>query len=227
MDIINQTFEWLDNFFSSLGFIDNDYSLEEKSFSFNKPNNDVFYNLNFGYALDKNQISLDGLIYSSIQSNVVDSVLNKVGLSNNFEKIIVLDYPEHDKKFGDSDLKVINSLPVATKGEFDALIMIISDHISNYILPFFNKIPKLQAVNDEILNKVPEEEYAEYIPGQTNFKVLIIMKLCGNPKYESFKNWALEAYKRGAEMDESRYGADFETLQSLVTYLDGEHLKDY
>ncbi|MDZ7933820.1 MAG: hypothetical protein U5M51_02365 [Emticicia sp.] len=51
----------------------------------------------------------------------------------------------------------------------------------------FDKIRTLQQVNDEILERVDWNTYNKYISGETGAKVLIIMKLCNNPRYEAYK----------------------------------------
>ncbi|EWH09370.1 hypothetical protein KLA_17319, partial [Cellulophaga geojensis KL-A] len=98
----------------------------------------------------------------------------------------------------------------------------IISHIDSYILLFFEKFYNLQDLNDKILNDLPKEEYANYIPGQTNFKVLIIMKLCNSSKYIDFKEWALSTYKKGVEINATKYGKDYEILQRLISYLENE-----
>jgi len=154
---------------------------------------------------------------------VLDILKRFIDIKTDFIEEVVKNY--YIKSEWSSLMENLCKLPLKPQAEKDVFKNSLLQHVDEYILPFFERIPSLQAVNDEILNKVQEDEYANYIPGQTNFKVLIVMKLCGNPKYEGFKNWALEAYKKGAEMNPGRYGSDYKTLQSLVKYLDSEQYK--
>jgi len=209
--------------FRELGFLDSRHFIHNGCLDFYRKTSVNMHWVRLVFGLDsKGFVQINSFISFSTVTNILREF---IPIKTDFiEEIVKNNYirsqwPDLMQEFC--------ALPLNTSTEREVFKERIMQHVYDYILPFFDKIPNLQSVNDQILNKIPEEEYADYIPGQTNFKVLIIMKLCNNPKYESFKNWALEAYKRGAEMDESRYGADFETLQSLVTYLDDEHLKDY
>jgi len=151
--------------------------------------------------------------------NEVNEILGKfVNLKGNNEFITLKDYINKEKLT--NKLQEIN-MTLKNRNKSQYLIDIIN-HIKNLIIPFFEKYPDIEAINNEIINKVPQKEYTNYITGKTNFKVLIIMKLCKNPKYGDFRNWALEVYKRGIEIDKTKYGADYEILQSLISYLDNE-----
>jgi len=144
-----------------------------------------------------------------------------------FEEIVQNYYYHQNKELATQLYKSFGAIPLKTKQDIEDFKQYISNHVDTYILPFCEKIPNLQAVNDEILDKVPQAEYTKYIPGKTNFKVLIIMRLCNNSKYNDFKNWCISAYKKGFDENPERYGKDYETLQSLIAYLDsGEYKKD-
>jgi len=98
---------------------------------------------------------------------------------------------------------------------------IIFEYLKTYHLPFFERVSSLQVVNDEIIDKVPKEEYGNYIPGRfMNAKVLIIMKLCKNTRYSEYRDWALGAYSKGVDINPDRYLEDFNIIKSLVDYLD-------
>lgn len=103
----------------------------------------------------------------------------------------------------------------------------VYEYLRTYHFPFFERVSSLQVVNDEIINKVPKEEYGNYIPGRfMNAKVLIIMKLCNNPRYNEFRDWALGAYAKGVEVNPDRYLEDFKIIKSLKEYLDSGKYKD-
>ena len=67
---------------------------------------------------------------------------------------------------------------------------------------------------------MPRTEYFNYFQDHTEFKVLIIMKICNNPEYEAYKNWALGVYKKGFGLDMNKYEADYTALKLLIAYLD-------
>jgi hypothetical protein len=163
-----------------------------------------------------------GMIHGKISfKGVVEKlkIFDNVKLDFNEEVLINYDLYK-DKDNWNNIYKRLATLPLKTALNIEEFEKIIISHVNSYILPFFEKFPTTQSVNDKILNSFPKEEYANYIPGQTNFKALIIMKLCNNPKYVDFKKWALTAYKKGVEINSARYSKDYEVLKLLVGYLD-------
>ena len=143
-----------------------------------------------------------------------------------FEPLLTSHEVWRDKEAWTQILKDLGSMPLKLKSEVEAFQVAIMNHVGTYILPFFEKYPDLQAVNDKILNVIPQNDYSDYIPGlEKNLKVLIIMRLCGNPKYEEFRDWALDAYKRGVEIDANKYAQGLKDIQKLVAYLESEDFK--
>ncbi|MEA5139776.1 hypothetical protein [Arcicella rigui] len=59
-------------------------------------------------------------------------------------------------------------------------------HIETYIEPYFESYQSLQDINDKIIEAFDESKWGDFFYGETNFRVTIIMKLCKNPRYESF-----------------------------------------
>lgn len=59
-------------------------------------------------------------------------------------------------------------------------------HIETYVEPYFESYQSLQDINDKIIEAIPENKWSDYFFGETNLKATIIMKLCNNPRYESF-----------------------------------------
>lgn len=167
-------------------------------------------------------------IYGRISfTNVVDILTKFIELKPNvYEAIVVNNDLYKNKENWTKIFKELGALPLQTPLNIQKFENKIIDHVDSYILPFFQKFSNLQDVNDKILNLLPKEEYANYIPGQTNFKVLIIMKLCNNSKYNDFKEWALSAYKKGVEMNATRYGKDYEILKALINFLENKDFED-
>lgn len=227
MKLIDTTFERIKIYFNELGFINSLHCPSSYSFDFCRVDGNVEYEIGLSYIKEGKDIRMNGRINSSIICLAVVNILEQFIKLNCYDRITVIKFPNYNENFENPLLRAINSQPVNSEEDFLKVKNIIFQHINTYILPFFDRVPSLQAVNDEILNKVSDKEYSNFIPGQTNFKVLIIMKLCENPKYEGFKKWALEAYKKGTEIDPDQYGPDYRTLQSLVSYLDsGQYKKD-
>ncbi|MBA6313829.1 hypothetical protein [Cellulophaga baltica] len=223
MSILNQhkkIFSLVQVELEKLGFTEFVYEPHFYSLDATKKFGDLTYNLTF--QLLSKSISL-GYVYGFILVNPVNKILKQFipDLSDNNELITLKNHINGGKQ---EDFKKINEhLKTQKTGDY---IMAIMDHLKKIDLPFFNKYPTLEAINQEIINKVPEEDYFEWFPGELNFKVLIIMKLCNNLKYDAFKNWALNAYKKGVDIDYERYKNDFKNLNTLLDLLDnGTYLK--
>ncbi|WP_158975052.1 hypothetical protein [Cellulophaga sp. L1A9] len=223
MSILNQhkkIFSLVQVELEKLGFTEFVYEPHFYSLDATKKFGDLTYNLTF--QLLSKSISL-GYVYGFILVNPVNKILKQFipDLSDNNELITLKNHINGGKQ---EDFKKINEqLKTKNTGDY---IMAIIDHIKKIDLPFFNKYPTIETINQEIINKVPEEGYFEWFPGELNFKVLIIMKLCNNLKYDEFKNWALNAYKKGVDIDYERYKKDFKNLHTLLDLLDsGSYLK--
>jgi hypothetical protein len=223
MSILNQhkkIFSLVQVELEKLGFTEFVYEPHFYSLDATKKFGDLTYNLTF--QLLSKSISL-GYVYGFILVNPANKILKQFipDLSDNNELITLKNHINGGKQ---EDFKKINEhLKTKKTGDY---IMAIMDHIKKIDLPFFNKYPTIETIDQEIINKVPEEDYFEWFPGELNFKVLIIMKLCNNLKYDAFKNWALNAYKKGVDIDYERYKNDFKNLHTLLDLLDsGSYLK--
>ncbi|QXP56560.1 hypothetical protein H0I25_01845 [Cellulophaga sp. HaHa_2_95] len=162
-------------------------------------------------------------VYGDIMINSVNKILKQFipDLSDNNE-LITLKNCDIDGK--QEDFKKINEqLKTKNTGDY---IMAIMDHIKKIDLPFFNKYHTMETINQKIINKVPEEDYFEWFPGVAIFKVLIIMKLCDNSKYEEYKNKRVKVYLSFVEKQPALYREDYTTFLSFLDYLDsGSYLK--
>ncbi|AIY12651.1 hypothetical protein [Cellulophaga baltica] len=191
MSILNQhkkIFSLVQVELEKLGFTEFVYEPHFYSLDATKKFGDLTYNLTF--QLLSKSISL-GYVYGFILVNPVNKILKQFipDLSDNNELITLKNHINGGKQ---EDFKKINEhLKTQKTGDY---IMAIMDHIKKIDLSFFNKYPTIETINQEIIDKVPEEDYFEWFPGELNFKVLIIMKLGNNLKYDAFKNWALNAY---------------------------------
>jgi len=91
--------------------------------------------------------------------------------------------------------------------------------IERFALPFFDRNTTLKFINDEIIDKTPLEKMNEIIPGETVFKIIIIMRLCGNNRYDEFvtkyKNRIVNAIQSGA----TKYESYYQKLEKLLEYL--------
>ncbi|HAA15101.1 MAG TPA: hypothetical protein DCE41_26765 [Cytophagales bacterium] len=107
----------------------------------------------------------------------------------------------------------------------DGLLKRLVQYIVKFIIPFFDSYSKLVDINEMIINGIPESEYKDYIPGQEkNLKVLSIMKLCGNLRYDAFKEKVFRNYEKGAAKNPERYGKHLQALKNLTSHLESFNL---
>lgn len=87
-----------------------------------------------------------------------------------------------------------------------------------YLQPFIDKYTDLQTVNDEIIEKKSSDEWCNFIPGETIFKSLVIMKICGNNKYTEFLNDYKSNIENAISNGNSRYVPYYNQLLQLIKY---------
>ncbi|KGK30484.1 hypothetical protein [Cellulophaga sp. E6(2014)] len=223
MSILNQhkkIFSLVQVELEKLGFTEFVYEPHFYSLDATKKFGDLAYNLTF--QLLSKSISL-GYVYGFILVNPVNKILKQFipDLSDNNELITLKNHINGGKQ---EDFKKINEhLKTQKTGDY---IMAIMDHIKKIDLPFFNKYPTLEAINQEIINKVPEEDYFEWFPGASLNKIIIIMKLCNNPKYESYKSKNIKIGLQFVKQNPQMWKTKYERYISLINFLDsGSYLK--
>lgn len=213
-------FKWLSSHFNHLGFNIGFYDEMGNSFNFTKLENDLCYYIRLSHYIKGNRLTLNARIYSCIVSKNVNAILNKIVKTEGELEDTLLTYPNYDKNIGEASLGQLEKLYINSEEEFEVAWKIIAVHIERYIIPFFEKVPNLQAINDNIINKTSYREYSTYIKGETNFKVFIIMKLCNNPEYENFREKLIGVYNKAIEIDAVKYRSDYEAFLQLLDYLD-------
>jgi|GEM_PF-2369328 len=225
MKINRQIFNHLKPILNNKGLTESTYTEHNGGLDFYKISNVSEYRITLDLGVSKKGFVN---VYGRISfTNVVDILTKFIELKPNVYEAIVVNYDLYENKENWTKIfKELGALPLQTPLNIQKFENKIINHVDSYILPFFQKFSNLQDVNDKILNLLPKEEYANYIPGQTNFKVLIIMKLCNSSKYINFKEWALSAYKKGVEMNATRYGKDYEILKALINFLENKDFED-
>jgi hypothetical protein len=181
-----------------------------------------FFLILISFHLSTKDITLN-YVRVYIMVNPVNEILKqfKPDLSDNNELITLKNHINGGKQ---EDFKKINEhLKTKNTGDY---IMAIMDHIKKIDFPFFNKFPTLETINQEIINKVPEEDYFEWFPGASLNKIIIIMKLCNNPKYESYKSKNIKIGLQFVKQNPQMWKTKYERYLSLINFLDsGTYLK--
>ncbi len=94
-------------------------------------------------------------------------------------------------------------------------------YMEKYMNPFFESITSLQEINDKIVDGFPEDRWRDFFYGETRFKVTVIMKLCNNPRYETFSQTSKEMmynlfYNKGI----AEYEGYYKIYSVLLDYLE-------
>lgn len=238
----------LDNIFVAelklheFGFRQIEYSFDYNTALFVHEINGKYNFLNYGYGYDYR--GLDKITFSPssfnswISFNHVENILKKI-LEVNYSGTIstVVDFRErnfhsniltvYDRAILEPSLRIIFENKKIQYGTIRRMVKETYEYLSTYHFPFFERLSSLQVVNDEIIDKVPQIELGNYIPGQyMNLKKLIIMKLCDNSKYEEFKIWLNGVYEQMMKDEPNKYEEKYLLIQSLTEYLDSGKYKE-
>ena len=198
----------------NLGFASDEYSPHFYSIHFAESNIQKTKHITLQFFNDSLGInSLRGFIalnqVNIILEKFIDLKINKEYCTlNNFE----------EKEFILTNIKKLNT--ISKQKSINQYSLEILNHINEIILPFFDKYPDIQSINGRILNQVPEKDYSEWVHGQSTLKILIIMKLCGNPKYEAYKASKEKEYLAFVNQNPTMWKPAYDTFLSLIEYLD-------
>ncbi len=158
-----------------------------------------------------------------IMVNPVNKILNQFipDLSDNNEFITL---KNHKNGGTQDDFEKINRH--VKNVDIGVYITAIMEHIKKIDFPFFAQYPTLETINQEIINKVPENDYFEWFPGAALNKIIIIMKICNNPKYEAYKLKNIKIGLQFVEQNPQMWEEKYKRYLSLIDYLDsGKYLK--
>lgn len=188
--------------FNSIRFFQND-SKKTKNITLQ------FYNDSLGINSLSGFLSLNDV--NDILQRFVDLKVNKEYCTfKNFEQKQVI-----------SD-EIIKLNAISKEGNIDQFSTAIISHINRIILPFFERYSDINTIN-EIINKVPESDYPDWIHGQSTLKILIIMRLCSNTKYDEYKTKKEQEYISFVKQNESMWQPYYEKFLSLTRYLESNN----
>jgi hypothetical protein len=163
-------------------------------------------------------IGLD-VLQGRILVNPVNHILQRfVNLENNREFYTLNNYD--DKERVTQELAVLNMLN--KERDINEYAVGIAAHIKNVMLPFFLKYRDIAAINENILNKTSQDIYPQWFHGQSTLKVLIIMRLCKNPKYELYKESKEKEYRSFVARNPKMWQPAYDIFLALTQYLDNE-----
>lgn len=203
---------------SELGFQFSEYRPDFCSLRFKNINEDVtkyirlqFYNDSLGLN------ELEGYIVS----NQVNKILERfVGAMDGLEIVTLKDYSNSEAN--QNNVRALYNKK-QDKSSYAANIL---NHITSSIIPFSIKYPDMDTINEEILNKVHEEDYPKWFHGNSTSKILIILKLCNNPKYEDYKKKRKKVFLKFVEQNPTMWKSVHLEFLALIDYLDSEKYKE-
>lgn len=176
--------------------------------------------------------------YASIRFNI-----NFLAVTRILNKIMEIEYrPEYPYWWKNADtINIENEIfytineerirPVLkntmTSQDVDAFYKQIQFIYDQYLQTFIDKYPDLKTVNNEIIEKKSSDEWCNFIPGETIFKCLIIMKICENKQYYEFLNDYKSNIENAISNGNSRYIAYYNQLIKVIEYLKTDDYKQF
>jgi hypothetical protein len=103
----------------------------------------------------------------------------------------------------------------------------VYEYLTQVYQPFWEKYSSLQVVNDEIIEKVEQMKLSDYIPFETPWKKMVIMKICDNPNYDNYINWLEEIWAKKTLSEDLSLNNNYLMYQELKDILENGKLEDY
>ncbi len=231
--IINKIMDAID--ITEFGFDERAYDLNYDSLGFRRKINDKVDRIGMGFTFEGKKISL-GVFSPSITFPEV----NQTFIDANYLELIKAEYHKRfnytneyfmkrtstisnfpgyisqNEKFYSLNKNLLDSRNRLDEEKMEKVCKEYRTLFQKHIFPFFDMVPDLQTVNDEIIDKYETyEELGEFMSGEIGLKRLVIMKLCGNPRYEEvFSNYE-KTMKRGMERNRDDYEPHYLFIQNL------------
>ncbi|UYW01817.1 hypothetical protein K5I29_02530 [Flavobacterium agricola] len=168
--------------------------------------------------MNDNKFLVGTSLYNRISFQEVNDILFKFIANDNNEHYTVHSLPDYD--LYEEELLALKHKYIESEKDLEEVKNILLPYISQRVLPFFEQIKTVEDVNEKIINVVDWMRWADYIPGQTYYKALIILKLSKSSSYDSFYLMykdRLEGYLSGEMPELASY---LKTFISIKEYLD-------
>jgi len=151
----------------------------------------------FSIMIKKNLYTAGGWLELKQIEEILQPLLIKYGFQKKIlvgERTIIqpiVSNQESDEKYQEA----IN-IQLISESEIKKSASLIWQYIDGVFIPFWEKYSDLQTVNNEIIDKIPDNQITDYIPRYASFKKMIIMKLCNNQKYNDYHDWLYQGLKK-------------------------------
>jgi hypothetical protein len=220
--------------FEAIDFYHNTSLLKNQNDLINK----IFYS--FYYPEREKSLNIGGFSYSKVSikvNTILELIASRVQLAQMTKDDIIGDIYEHtilsrvETDEFENSMKPIGKIHFVENGIFyEERLLEVAEmfkrHIEVYIQPFFDSLTSLQEINDKIIDKYPENEWSKFFFGVTFFKVTIIMKLCNNPRYQTYSKMLKERiYDRAFNQGIISAQDNYKIYSTLLEYLDSEEYK--
>jgi len=141
-----------------------------------------------------------GWLYLSKVEDLLQPLLIKYNFLNSFEldeRTLIRPIIHNEQS-----VKILNQAQetqLNTEEDIEKVAGMMWQYIEAVFIPFWEKYSDLQVVNDEIIDRIPDNQITDYLPSYASFKKMIIMKLCKNTNYEEYKSWLYNGLKKRYE----------------------------
>jgi hypothetical protein len=207
-----------------------------------KEHNDLVDKIDYDFYYPETAKSLNvgGFSYSKVSmevNKILESIASRVQLVQMSKDDLVRDIYEptiltkiNTEEFENS-MKPICEIRFVENGIFYEERMLdvtkmFKKHLEIYMQPFFDSFVSLQEINDKIIDKYPENELGDYFFKHSNLKATIIMKICDNPRYNSFTEIIKERIREAIFVQGQKQYLDYYNVYcTLLEYLQSTEYK--
>lgn len=177
------------------------------------------------YAIRNNKVLVgEWLILESVEG-ILEPILRRNNLSqtHHVEDLLKTIIPPRIKVENDisSLLGAIGRIELSSDENIREVSKLMLEYIQKATIPFWEKYSSLQFLNDELIDIVPQQQLADYIPSFMPLKKLIIMKLGNNVNYSEYADWLNKIYEEMVEDEPLQYTAEYKAYQELCDFLNG------
>ena len=103
----------------------------------------------------------------------------------------------------------------------------VYEYLTEVYQPFWEKYSNLQVFNDEVIDKIDQFKLSNYIPFDSAWKKMIIMKLCKNSNYQKYIEWLESVWKKKSETEDLKQNNQYLMYLELKEILETEKINDY
>jgi hypothetical protein len=112
---------------------------------------------------------------------------------------------------------------LSSERNINQVVSLIQTCIDLEFQPFWDRYSVLQNINDDIIDKVDQMKLSSYIPGETPWKKLIIMRLCNNKNYSSYVEWLESIWSKKSLTEDLSQNNNYQMYLELRGILENQN----